>query len=238
VNELKQYFVFMCSKCRNFTLAPITQKSRRCSYCGSIIDIKKAAKALFETPETATKAVKEFNARGSDEFEKAVERSKERVKSLLPKERIEAESLDSRGQDLPSGKTQRLMLLLEREAKDKPRSLGEIEGLCNRYQLEWAWVEEQLSKLSNAGVVIFPRPWTLKLVPSVETTDNERGNIVDVSKEIMEFLRQKGNQTTLQRIVSYFETKGVSKASVESSLAKLLRDGEIFEPKSGTVNLV
>ena len=237
VNDLKRYFVFMCSKCKNFTLAPVGQKSRRCSYCGSIIDVRKAAKALVDSPEAATKAVKEYNARGSEEFEKAVEKSKERIRSLIPKERIETLSLET-DTDLPSGKTNRLMRLLEVEAKDIAISLGDIEDLCEQYQLEWSWVETQLTKLSNAGAIIFPRPWTIRLVSTSKTKNEEKSRQVDVSKEILKILQVRGVSMTLQELVSIFESKNVSKSSVESSLAKLLRDGEIYEPKPNTVSLV
>ena len=237
VNDLKQYFVFMCAKCKNFTLAPVSQKSRRCSYCGSIINIKKASKALFDTPEIATKAVKEYNARGSDEFEKAVEKSKERIRSLIPKDRIETKSLGTES-DLPSGKTKRLMTLLEVEAMENAISLGDIEDLCEQYQLDWSWVETQLTKLSNAGAIIFPKPWTVKLVSTSKTNNEEKSRQVDVSKEILLILQERGESMTLQELVNIFEQRKISKISVETSLAKLLRDGEIYEPRPNTLSLV
>jgi hypothetical protein len=237
VIDLKKYFVFMCSKCKHFTLAPTNQKSRRCSYCGSIINIEKATKALFDSPDQATEAVKQFNAKGSDDFEKAVERSRERIRSLVPRERIEIKSFET-GSELPPGKTKRLMKLLEVEAKEDSISLGKIESLCEQYQLEWSWVEMQLTKLSNAGVIIFPKPWTVKLVPTTESNLEEKKRQVDVSKDIILILQKHRKEMTLQEFVDIFNQKGVSKISVESSLAKLLRDGEIYEPRPNTIALV
>ncbi|MHA1950984.1 MAG: hypothetical protein ACW987_14055 [Candidatus Thorarchaeota archaeon] len=121
---MKQFFVFRCPKCKNFTNAPAGQKRRRCSYCGTIIDITKAACALFDSPAQASNAVKEFNAtRGGDEFQKSVDRSRERVLSLMPKETVKVSDI-SDGEKIPKppGKRKRLLTLLEREARrGKPR---------------------------------------------------------------------------------------------------------------------
>ncbi|MGY5853795.1 MAG: hypothetical protein RTU92_09535 [Candidatus Thorarchaeota archaeon] len=236
---MRKFFVFPCSQCRNFTTAPISQKRRRCSYCGKIIDIGKAARALFDTPETATAAVKEFNAQGNEEFQKAVERSKDRIRALVPETRIDAEHLSEKiSSGLPEGKMKRLMALLEREAKNADCALGRIEELCEKYQLEWAWVEDQLSKLSNSGVLIFPRPWTVRLV-AIDDDDKKKDTIqVDVSKDILEILRKWGGSGTLTELVEHFREVAISQSSVESSLANLLSKGEIYEPKPGRVSLV
>ena len=190
---MKRFFVFMCSKCHRFTLAPVGQKRRRCSYCGSFIDIKKAQKALFDTPEQATAAVKEYNARKDDEFHKAVERSREKILKLVPEERIKVSDLVMEdGEVLPTGKSQRLMTLLEREAKDKSCTLDRIETLCDEYQLDWQWVESQLNKMANGGVLIFPRPWAVKLVKLSEEKDTDTGKSIDVSKEVVRLLHKRG----------------------------------------------
>ena len=160
----------MCSNCRNFTNAPAGQKSRRCSYCGKIINITKAACAVFDSSEKAIVAVKEFNAsRGSEEFNEAVERSRKRIRELVPTDRLVAENLGSVVSTVPSeGKIKRLMSLLENEASAKPCTLGRFEELCNSLSFNWAWVENQLMKLSNEGSLIFPRPWTIQLVTESE----------------------------------------------------------------------
>ncbi|MGY5875866.1 MAG: hypothetical protein RTU30_08980 [Candidatus Thorarchaeota archaeon] len=236
---MKKYFVFPCSQCRNFTTAPVGQKRRRCSYCGKIIDIGKAARALFDTPETATAAVKEFNARGSEEFQKAVEKSKDRIRALIPETKIDAENLSEKvSSDLPEGKMKRLMALLEKEAKNANCTLGRVEELCEKYQLEWAWVEEQLLKLANSGVLIFPRPWTVRLVVINEDDKKKDSLQVDVSKDILEVLRKWGGSGGLIELLEHFGEVAVSQSSVESSLANLLSKGEIYEPRPGRVSLV
>lgn len=156
----------MCPNCRNFTNAPAGQKSRRCSYCGKIINITKAACAVFDSSEKAIVAVKEFNAsRGGEEFNEALKRSRKRIKELVPNDTLVAEDLASVMSTVPSGgKMRRLMSLLENEASTKPCTLGRFEDLCNSLSLDWAWVESQLMKLSNEGSLIFPRPWTIQLV--------------------------------------------------------------------------
>lgn len=237
---MKPFFVFKCPKCKNFTNAPAGQKRRRCSYCGTIIDITKAACALFDSPEQASTAVKEFNAaRGGDEFQKSVDRSRERVLSLMPKETIDASDIsDKESAPRPPGKRKRLMTLLEKEAKKTPVSLDRIEELSTDYELEWKWVEGQLEGLANSGTLIFPRPWSVKLV----ATDDEDGGRVstskDVSMDILTLLSESKQSIRVIDLIKRLDEKGISESSVVSSLEKLMQKGDIFEPRSGYVRLV
>jgi hypothetical protein len=237
---MKQFLVFMCSKCRNFTNAPVKQKRRRCSYCGTIIDVSKAASALFDTPEKASEAVKEFNAsRGGDEFEKAVERSRERVLALLPKERVSIEDISSKDEgSRPPGKRTRLMELLHNEAKKTPCSLDRIEELCSDYELEWSWVEGQLESLSNDGTLVFPRPWSVQLVVAEDMSESKDVFSRDVTAEILNLLQESNKALRVTDIVKRFSERGISEQSVETSLEKLMQKGDIFEPERGYVSLV
>jgi len=229
----------MCSKCRNFTNAPVGQKRRRCSYCGTIIDISKAASALFDTPEQASAAVKEFNAsKGGDEFDNAVERSRDRIRSLLPKVPVCVEDISSEETVRPPGKRKRLMKLLHKEAKDRQCSLDRIERLCPEYELEWKWVEGQLEGLSNSGVLVFPRPWSVKLVVTEDMDDSSETKTKDVTIEILALLQGSDKPLRVIDLINRFNEQGISEKSVESSLEKLMQKGEIFEPKSGHVSIV
>ena len=232
--------MFKCLKCDNFTNAPAGQKRRRCSYCGTIIDITKAACALFDAPELASTAVKEFNAaRGGDEFHKSVERSRERVLALMPKDPVRASDIsDGKSEPSPLGKRKRLMTLLEKEAKKSPCSLDRIEGLCLDYELDWKWVEGQLEKLSNNGTLIFPRPWSVLLVVSEEKDVDSDSASKDVSVEILALLHGSERALRVTEIIKIFGEMGISETSVESTLEKLMQRGEIFEPRSGQVQLV
>ena len=229
----------MCPKCRNFTNAPVGQKRRRCSYCGTIIDISNAASALFETPEQASSAVKEFNAsRSGDEFDKAVERSRERVLVLLPKEWLSAEDVTSKDDiSRPPGKRKRLMKLLHKEARHSSCSLDRIEELCPEYELDWKWVEGQLEKLSTNGTLVFPRPWSVRLVVTDDTEKPKESTSRDVTGEIISLLESRGKMLQVTDIISMFGEQGISEKSVETSLEKLMQKGEIFEPKSGYISL-
>ena len=215
----KPFLVFRCPKCKNFTNAPAGQKRRRCSYCGHIIDISKAACALFDTPEKASSAVKKFNAsRGGDSFMKAVKASKERVRVLLPPEKLSLKDvIDKSEEGLPTGKSKRLLELLEREASKSACSLDRIAELCPEYQLDWLWVEDQINKLSNRGTLIFPRPWTVQLVG---------------------WIQERGGEAEVVHVVEHFEELGISKESVESSLDRLMNQGVIYVPKTGLIGLV
>ncbi|TFH09677.1 MAG: DUF1922 domain-containing protein [Candidatus Thorarchaeota archaeon] len=237
---MKQYVVFMCSKCKGFTNAPADQKKRRCSYCGSIIDITKANLALFDSPEQASNAVKEFNAsKGGNEFKNAVERSRERVKALMPSEHINTDDITTKGEESsPQGNQRRLMAILEKEARGTSCTLDRLEELTTAGGLSWVWVEKQIESLSNSGALLFPRPWTVQLVIPDDSDIPTQISIKDVSLEIIEFLRQSGKALKVDEIVSHFKKKGVSEASVDSSLERLLRSGDIFQPTTSTLKLV
>jgi hypothetical protein len=202
-----------------------------------MINIQKAACAVFNGHDAASNAVRQFNAaRGGDEFKKAVERTQDKLQALMPSERIRIEVSQSDEISQVSGKGARLMLLLQKETS-KPCSLGKLEELCSKYQLEWSWVEQQILKLANSGQVIFPRPWQVQLVGKLEQEPDTAQNIVDVSKEILLVLKERGSMK-IANLWKYFEAKGVSQESVESSLEGLMKKGEIFEPRQGTVKLV
>ncbi|MFX1261200.1 MAG: hypothetical protein ACFFAZ_03865 [Promethearchaeota archaeon] len=235
----KPFLVFRCPKCKNFTNAPAGQKKRRCSYCGHIIDISKAACALFDTPERASNAVKKFNAsRGGDSFLKAVEVSKQRVREFLPPEKLSVKDvIDKSEEELPTGKSKRLLELLEREASERACSLDRIAELCLEYQLDWSWVEDQLNKLSNRGTLVFPRPWTVQLV-GVPSKEKTKPSLVDVTKEILDWIQERGGEAEMVDVVEHFEELGVSKESVESSLDRLMNQGVIYLPKTGLIGLV
>jgi hypothetical protein len=236
---VKTFFVFMCPKCRNFTTAPVGQKRRRCSYCAHIIDISKAACAVFDTPEQASAAVREFNAaRGGDEFEKAVERSRDRVRLLMPSDNIKVEDLVPEEEEPPMGKRSRLLDLLEQEAMGSDCTLDRLEQLCPTYQLEWEWVEEQLTAMSNSGLLIFPRPWSIRMVKSLKEEQDESVGLRDVTKEILSRLRKNPGGIRIVDLVDDFKGAGITAASVEDSLEKLMRLGDIFEPRPGHVQAV
>ncbi len=236
---MKSFFVFMCPKCRNFTNAPVGQKRRRCSYCGHIIDIRKAAKAVFDSPQQASSAVKAYNAsRGGDDFEKAVERSKARVLAFMPSEPIRREDLaGGKGEQPSQGKRGTLMRLLGDNASKEPCPLDRLEDLCSKAGLDWNWVERQIQGLSNSGQLVFPRPWTVRLVVEEKTTDNKETRR-DVSLGILTLLSERGRKMKVRDIIRYFEERGVAESSVEESLEKLMRSGEIYEPKTGLVSLL
>lgn len=237
---MKQFYVFMCSKCKGFTTAPAGQKRRRCSYCGSIINITKANLALFDSPEQASNAVKAFNAsKGGDEFNEAVERSRERVKALMPSEHLSADDITSIGDEpAPAGKRRILMAILEKEARDSSCSLDRLEELTTADGLAWSWVEKQVEGLSSNGALLFPRPWTVQLVSRDEAELPTQIASKDVSSEIIELLKRSGGRLNVDEIVRHFHQKGISEASVDSSLERLMRIGDIFQPSASSVSLV
>ena len=233
------FLVFACPQCKHFTNAPAGQRHRRCSYCGKMIDITKAVCAVFDSPDVASAAVREFNARGDNEFQTAVERSKDKVRALMPSTIIGVEDISSKGQaPVHVGKRKMLMEMLEREARDNPCSLDHISELCREYKLEWFWVEDELLKLADSGLLVFPRPWTVQIVQSSEKKTEKAPKKTDVSREIIAVLRETGGTSSVKEILSRFEARGVNQTSVEDSLDKLMQSGTIFQPRPGVVSIV
>jgi len=233
------FLVFACPQCKHFTNAPAGQRHRRCSYCGKIIDITKAVCAVFDTPDAAAAAVREFNARGDNEFQAAVERSRDRVRALMPSTVLGVEHISSKGEaPMHVGKRKMLMEMLEKEARDKPCSLDRISELCREYRLEWFWVEDELAKLADSGLLVFPRPWTVQLVQSSEKKTEEAPKKTDVSHEILAVIREAGGTSSVKEILSHFGANGVNQTSIEDSLDKLMQSGAIFEPRPGVVSIV
>jgi len=240
-HSLKQYYVFMCSNCRQFTNAPVGQKNRRCSYCGKIINISKAAVALFDSQDAAMTAVKQFNAKGSDEFDRAVERSRERIRALIPSETLAVDENHGEGQESatpPSSKMDRLMGILNKEGSSTPCNLDRLRELCEKKHLEWEWVEESLSKLAEAGVLTFPRPWYVQLVRSREEHAEKPISTSDVTKSLISLLRDHNGEMSVREILRHYQTNGVTQDSVEASLDRLMHTGKTFEPKPGVIRLV
>jgi len=230
----------MCTKCRGFTNAPIGQKKRRCSYCGSIIDITKANLAVFNTAEQASAAVKEFNAsKGGEDFKDAVERSRARVKTLMPSRPIKAQDLsDDSDSAPPQGKRRVLMAILEKEARKKPCSLDRLEEISEAKGLQWTWVEKQIEALARTGSLIFPRPWTIQMV-ALDASDTEpESPIKDITEEIVLLLRRNGGKMKVEDVIRSFTIEGISESSVEASLERLMRAGDIFQPGPGLVKIV
>jgi hypothetical protein len=230
----------MCPKCKNFTNAPIGQRRRRCSYCGTIIDVTKANVALFDGTDQTMVAVKEFNAsRGGDEFQKAVERSRERYQFLLPKEPVHTEEFASNDEQLhPAGRRARLISILQKEAHGGPCTIDHLEKVCSAQGLDWSWVENAIQSLSNSGALIFPHPWEVQLVHADEDTSPEESAKKDVASEIISFLKTRKRKARVDEIIDYFKEKGISEDSVDSSLERLIRSGDIFQPVVGYVSLV
>ncbi|MFW9845186.1 MAG: hypothetical protein ACFFD6_00440, partial [Candidatus Thorarchaeota archaeon] len=140
--------------------------------------------------------------------------------------------------ELPSGKSQRLMKLLEKEAKTSPCSLDRIADVCSDYQLDWSWTEDQINKLANRGELIFPRPWMIQLVGISGENLESKKQIIDVSDEILRRLQELGGQSKVVDMIDHFKMRGVTEESVEASLDKLMNQGAIYVPKTGRVGLV
>ncbi len=197
--------------------------------------------ALFEDQRLAIMAVKEFNAGKSDEFRLAVERSRDRLRELMPSKELKVEdiaTIEEGESGLPTGKMARLMRMLEREARDTPCDLDRLRSLSESYRLDWSWVEESLNKLASAGVITFPRPWTVRLVEARQSEERPAGGLVDVSRDIVRFLTENGGSATLDEIFKHFAEHGILQASIELSLDRLMQSGKVYRTSAGKFHLL
>jgi hypothetical protein len=131
-----------------------------------------------------------------------------------------------------------LLAILEKEAQGKPCSLDRLEELTSKDGLAWSWVEKQVENLSTNGALIFPRPWTVQLVITEEAEIPPELSSKDVSTEIIKLLKRKGGPIDVDELVNHFKDVGISESSVDSSLERLLRNGDIYQPSASSVNLV
>jgi len=127
---------------------------------------------------------------------------------------------------------------LDKEARGKSCSLDRLEELTSEDGLAWSWVEKQVESLSTNGVLIFPRPWTVQLVITEEAELPTQLANKDVSSEIVELLKRKGGPIKVNELLQHFEQEGISESSVDSSLERLLRSGDIYQPTASSVSLV
>ncbi|MEM2143499.1 MAG: hypothetical protein QXS20_04500 [Candidatus Thorarchaeota archaeon] len=237
---MKHYYVFMCPKCRNFTNAPVGQKHRKCSYCGTTIDIGKANVALFDDQHAAILAVQRFNAGRDDEFDKAVQRSRDRIRALMPTQPLSIE--DSEEEPIEStstsGKMRRLMELLETMASDSPCNLDDFKAAAERASLEWEWVDQAITKMASEGAVVFPKPWLIRWLTHDSKNSSRSQQRVDLTQEILRMLRKNGGSMTVESIIRHYEDNGVARESIENSLERLMQTGRVFEPRSGIIQLL
>ncbi|MHA1770765.1 MAG: hypothetical protein ACTSYL_10120 [Candidatus Thorarchaeota archaeon] len=228
---MKQYLVFMCPRCRHYTNAPVGQKRRICSYCGKIIDISKAATALFDDAQAAAEAVKRFNAGKDHDFEDAVQQSREKILRLMPADRIAVADIadDVQGESFPTGKTRRLLMLLERETHDSPCTLDDFAKICKANGLQWTWVETQLEKLFTAGEIFYPSPWAIRYI-GVPSKKKKTGPVEDISNELLAYLREQDRDVSVKDLYAHYAKQGISEESVDASLERLMRKNEIYQP--------
>ena len=130
------------------------------------------------------------------------------------------------------------MSILQRIAAGSPCPLDRMEDACIDAGLEWKWVENQLQGLANSGEIIFPRPWTVQYVSEMKSRTENESSHRDVSLDILVLLGETGRRMRLREIVEHFDERGISEESVLSSLEKLMRNGDIYEPLAGHVSLL
>ncbi len=244
---MQKFLVFKCPKCGAFLYAPVRQKTRRCTYCNHIIKINPAESQLVESIEEASKLVKQYNAKkNSDEFIMAVEASRESIVKLY--EYLDMQETESISDDkvtyISGGKSRTLFSLLVQFAKN-PITLDKFRALAEKYKLDWQWVTDSLEKLSQDGIIIFPKPWEIQLVseseiPGIKETTpvKSKKSMKSLERAIIEFLEAHNMPIKTSELILEFNKYGYSDEEIQKVINGLIASGVLYEPRVNWISLV
>jgi arsenate reductase-like glutaredoxin family protein len=235
------YAIFMCSKCGKYTFSPVGQKTRLCGNCGSIIKIDPMRAQIVKDPREASLLVRKYNAgKDAKSFLQAVEASQKEWEELLPKESVKIEELIEEEETISSSRIQRLTLLLKENCVKEPASFDQIEELCPKYKLNFEWVKEKLTQLGKEGNIIFPTPWTVKYIGTMDSgytavsrASKAQMQLKGASKALTRILNQSKEPLTEKEIIQEMENAGYNPEETLETLKKLHKSGEIIEPRPG-----
>ncbi|MEM3586362.1 MAG: DUF1922 domain-containing protein [Candidatus Jordarchaeaceae archaeon] len=235
------YAIFRCSKCGRYTFSPVGQKTRLCSNCGSIIKIDPMRSQIVNDLREASILVRKYNAeKDAKSFLQAVEASQKELEKLLPKESVKLEELIEEEETVSSSRIQRLTLLLKENCVKEPISFDQIEELCPKYKLSFEWVKEKLTQLGKEGNIIFPTPWTVKYIGTMDSgytaiskTTKPQIQLKGASEALIKILKESKEPLTEKEIIREMENAGYNLEETLETLKKLHRSGEIIEPKPG-----
>lgn len=233
------YYIIRCPKCGRYTYAPIRQKTRLCVYCQRIFKVNPLNAQYVKQAEIARTRVKVYQTgKHHEEFQVAVEQSRDKVKSLLPSKEISAKSLQEKARILPSSARRRVFeTILHKYAGKEAVDLQIFEEECQKAGLPWSWASQQLEGLIRSGDIICPKPWQIRLVTS-ETFDSNisEGQYTQskLARRIGEIIRYAGTPVTHTQILQQFEKESIDISQIKQALEMLKNQGYIFKSRDET----
>jgi hypothetical protein len=235
------FYVVRCSQCGRYTFAPIRQKTRLCVYCQHIFKVNPLSAEYVEDSRTARTKVKLYQTgKHHEEFMAAVERSRERVAALLPKETLSLDMVRDRGitTSAHSGRRQLLERILSRYARNAAADLRLIEQECEKVGLPWSWVTQQLESLIRSGQLVCPKPWQVRLVAPEEesrTGSRPQQTVTTLARRIGEIIRKASMPMNEEDLKQVLERENLGTAQLGEALELLSLQGYVIKTREGTL---
>ena len=146
------FYVIRCPQCGRYTYAPTRQKTRLCVFCQQIFKIDPLNAVFVEDTDTARTRVKLYQTgKHHKEFAAAVEKSRERIRSLIPENKVDIEELQESKPErlLLSSRRREFERILFQHARRTPVDLHVIEEVCERVGIKSIYITDLEKDLND-----------------------------------------------------------------------------------------
>lgn len=234
------FYIVRCPRCGRYTYAPTRQKTRLCVYCQRIFKINPLNAVFVDDAVTARTRVKLYQTgKHHKDFMEAVEKSREKVQTLIPDDNLSIDALKESKHDIQpvSARRRELERILYQHARKKALDLQVLENECQKSGVPWGWVIQQIETLIRTGHLILPKPWQIRLITDkISSTEKETRRIspTKLAQRVGSILR--GSQTSLSydEIVARLEEEAISTTGLDEALSLLRNQGYILKSAKGT----
>lgn len=234
------FYIIRCPRCGRFTYAPTTQKTRLCVYCQRVFKINPLNAVFVDEAQTAQVRVKLYQTgKHHKEFMEAVEKSREKIKALLPSANVDIEQLqDSKHKTQPiSTRRRELERILYQNARKEALDLQMLEKECAKAGIPWDWAAQQIETLIRTGHLISPKPWQVRLVTDEFQPNDSTGkpvSTINLARTISEILSKAKTAISQEEIISQLEERGIASTGIDEALNRLRTQGYILKTSEGT----
>ncbi|MFX1564586.1 MAG: hypothetical protein ACFFCH_01195 [Promethearchaeota archaeon] len=233
------FYIIRCPRCGRFTYAPTRQKTRLCVYCQRVFKINPLNAVFVEDAQTAQTRVKLYQTgKHHKEFMDAVEKSREKIESLLPNENVDLEQLQDPKQKIQpiSARRRELERILYQHARTNTLDLQILEKECAKAGIPWNWAAQQIETLIRTGHLISPKPWQIQLVTDDLQPNDSTGKAIsptNLARAISDVLRKTQTALSQEEIISKLEKRGIASVGIDEALNRLRNQGYILKTSEG-----
>jgi len=233
------FYIIRCPRCGHYTYAPTHQKTRLCVFCQRIFKINPLNAVFVDDAGTAQTRVKLYQTgKHHKDFIEAMEKSREKIQSLIPDEKVELEQLQEpihRTQPI-STRRRELERILYQYARTNALDLGVLEQECLKAGIPWEWVVQQIETLIRSGHLIAPKPWQVRLVtdePASTIKQVKKVNPTTLARTIANILREAQCSLSYDELVSRLEKEALSREGLDEALNILRNQGYVLRTAKG-----